>query len=154
MRRTLPLLALLFFISLSTQVFGQSLVIETLESYNKMGMTEFQNEVKKMNFKLSDKTQSADFVLNEYEHPTYKFKLSKFEYIKDKSQNRIEFEFNNLHDYNKYMEALRRGGYKEIEKGKTITKEPYVDYYKGKQHIRMVLPKENQSVPYSILVFK
>jgi hypothetical protein len=46
------------------------------------------------------------------------------------------------------------GGYKETEKGKIITKESYVDYYRNKEHIRMILPKAGQKNPYTIIVFK
>ncbi|MBV8325789.1 hypothetical protein [Chryseobacterium sp.] len=154
MKKTLPLLASLFFVLLGIQVSAQTFTLEKLAEYNKISMPEFKNEMKKINYKFHDKTESAEFNLNEYESADYKFKIGKFVYSKDKSQDRIECEFPEQRDYHKYLSAVIGAGYKETGTGKIITKEPYVDYYKGKQHIRFILPKENQNGPYSVLVFK
>ncbi|MBL3549441.1 outer membrane protease [Chryseobacterium rhizosphaerae] len=154
MKKTLSLLTLLFFIVLGIQVTAQAFTLEKIAEFNKLGMPEFKNEMKKINFSFNDKTESSDFTLNEYESPDHTFKIGKFVYTKDKSQDRIECEFPEQRDYHKYLSAVLNAGYKETGKGKIITKEPYVDYQKGKQNIRFILPKENQNGPYSVLVFK
>ncbi|WP_313093784.1 hypothetical protein [Chryseobacterium flavum] len=154
MKKTLPLLASLFFIILGVQVSAQTFTLEKLAEFNKLGMSEFKNEMKKINYSFHDKTESSEFKLNEYESPDHTFKIGKFVYSKDKSQDRIECEFPEQRDYHKFLSAAINAGYKETGKGNIITKEPYVDYHKGKQHIRFILPKDNQNGPYSVLVFK
>ena len=65
-----------------------------------------------------------------------------------------KFEFNDKKDYEQYLKLILAAGYKETEKGKIITKELYTDYYRNREHIRLILPKSGENAPYTIIVFK
>lgn len=153
MKKILSLLALLFCITLSTQLSAQTFTLEQFAAFNKLEMADFKKEMKSLNYRFYDKTEGLGFVLSEYETPDYQSKIGKFEY-EDKSDDRIEFEFKTKKEYDQYVKMILNSGYKETEKGKTITKESYVDYYKNKEHIRLVTPKTGDNNPYTILVFK
>jgi hypothetical protein len=151
MRKTLALL--LFSVLLSIHVSAQTFTVEQLKGFNKLTMDEFKKEIKQLKFRFYDRTEGLGFVLTEYDSPDYTSKIGKFEY-KEKSEDRIEFEFKDKKEYDQYLKLILSAGYKETEKGKIITKEPYVDYYRNKEHIRMILPKTGESSPYTIIVFK
>lgn len=152
MRKTLAFL--LFSMVLSIQISAQAFTLEQLKGFNKLTMDEFKKEMKQLKFKFYDKTEGLSFLLTEYEAPDYTSKIGKFEYKEEKSEDRIEFEFKEKKEYDQYLKLILADGYKATEKGKIITKEPYVDYYKNKEHIRLILPKTGESYPYTIIVFK
>lgn len=152
MRKTIGLL--LFSVLLSIQVSAQTFTLEQLNGFNKLTMDEFKKEMKQLQFKFYDRTEGLGFLLIEYDSPDYTSKIGKFEYAGEKSEDRIEFEFKDKKEYDKYLKLILAAGYKETEKGKIITKEPYVDYYRNKEHIRLILPKAGQKNPYTIIVFK
>lgn len=152
MRKTLGLL--LFSMVFSIQISAQTFTLEQLKGFNKLTMDEFKKEMKQLKFKFYDKTEGLSFLLTEYEAPDYTSKIGKFEYKEEKSEDRIEFEFKEKKEYDQYLKLILSAGYKETEKGKIITKEPYIDYYRNKEHIRMILPKSGENAPYTIIVFK
>ncbi|MCS4305668.1 hypothetical protein [Chryseobacterium sp. BIGb0232] len=149
MKKIVSLLAILFCITLSAQTF----TLEKFAVFNKLGMADFKKEMKSLNYKFYDKTEGLGFVLAEYESADYQSKIGKFEY-EDKSEDRIEFEFKSKKEYEQYLKIIKEAGYKETGKGKIITREPYVDYYNKKEHIRLILPKAGETNPYTIIVFK
>lgn len=149
-----PLGLLLFSFLLSIQISAQTFTVEQLKGFNKLTMDEFKKEMKQLKFRFYDKTEGLGFVLTEYNSPDYTSKIGKFEYKEEKSEDRIEFEFKDKKEYEQYLKLILAAGYKETEKGKIITKELYVDYYKNKEHIRLILPKAGESIPYTIIVFK
>lgn len=153
MKKTVSLLALLCCITLSIQLSAQTFTLEQFATFNKLGMADFKKEMKSLNYRFYDKTEGLGFVLTEYEAPDYNSKIGKFEY-EDHSNDRIEYEFKSKKEYDQYIKIILNSGYKETEKGKTVTKESYVDYYKNKEHIRLVTPKAGENNPYTILVFK
>ncbi|WP_336965599.1 hypothetical protein [Chryseobacterium contaminans] len=153
MKKILSLLAFLFCITLSIQLSAQTFTLEQFAAFNKLGMADFKKEMKGLNYRFYDKTEGLGFILSEYETPDYQSKIGKFEY-EDKSDDRIEFEFKTKKEYDEYVKIILKAGYKETEKGKTLTKESYVDYYKNKEHIRLVIPKDVKNNRYTILVFK
>ncbi|MDR6461480.1 hypothetical protein J2786_004638 [Chryseobacterium vietnamense] len=152
MRKTLAFL--LFSVLLSIHVSAQTFTVEQLKGFNKLTMDEFKKEMKQLKFRFYDRTEGLSFLLTEYEAPDYTSKIGKFEYKEEKSEDRIEFEFKDKKEYDQFLKLILAGGYKETEKGKIITKESYVDYYRNKEHIRMILPKAGQKNPYTIIVFK
>lgn len=152
MRKTLALL--LFLVLLSIHVSAQTFTLEQLKGFNKLTMDEFKKEMKQLKFRFYDRTEGLGFLLTEYEAPGYTSKIGKFEYKEEKSEDRIEFEFKDKKEYEQFLKLILEGGYKETGKGKIVTKEPYRDYYRNKEHIRMVLPKAGENVPYTIIVFK
>ncbi|MDQ1857792.1 hypothetical protein [Chryseobacterium sp. WLY505] len=152
MRKSLGLL--LFSVVLGIQVSAQTFTVEQLKGFNKLTMDEFKKEMKQLQFKFYDRTEGLSFLLTEYESPDYTSKIGKFEYKEEKSEDRIEFDFKDKKEYEQYLKLILAAGYKETEKGKIITKELYVDYYKNKEHIRLILPKAGESIPYTIIVFK
>ncbi|MCJ7935041.1 MAG: hypothetical protein MUW56_15825 [Chryseobacterium sp.] len=147
-------LTVFFAVLLSTPIFAQTFTLEALKGFNKLGMAEFKKEMKKLNYRFYDTTKSTDFTLDEYDGPDYKSKIGKFEFTTEKSEDRIEFGFKSKKEYDQYLKLILNAGYKVAEKGKIITKEPYTDYYKNKEHIRLILPKAGEKAPYTILVFK
>lgn len=153
MKKTISLLVLLFCIILSIQLSAQTFTLEQFAAFNKLGMADFKKEMKSLNYRFYDKTEGLGFVLSEYESPDYQSKIGKFEY-EDHSEDRIEYEFKTKKEYDQYVKTILNSGYKETEKGKTITKESYVDYYRNKEHIRLVSPKTGENNPFTILVFK
>lgn len=152
MRKTLALL--LFLVLLSIHVSAQTFTLEQLKGFNKLTMDEFKKEMKQLKFRFYDRTEGLGFLLTEYEAPDYTSKIGKFEYKEEKSEDRIEFEFRDKKEYDQYLKLILAAGYKETEKGKIITKESYVDYYRNKEHIRMILPKLGENASYTIIVFK
>lgn len=152
MRKTLGLL--LFSGLLSIQISAQTFTLEQLKGFNKLTMDEFKKEMKQLQFKFYDRTEGLGFLLNEYDSPDYTSKIGKFEYAEEKSEDRIEFEFKTKKENDQYLKLILADGYKQTEKGKIITKESYVDYYKDKEHIRLILPKSGENSPYTIIVFK
>lgn len=153
MKKIISLLALLFCITLNSQLSAQTFTLEQFAAFNKLGMADFKKEMKNLNYRFYDKTEGLGFVLAEYESSDYQSKIGKFEY-EDKSDDRIEFEFKSKKEYEQYLKIIKETGYKETGKGKIITKEPYVDYYNRKEHIRLILPKTDETNPYTIIVFK
>lgn len=151
MRKTLGLI--LFLVVLSIQVSAQTFTVEQLNGFNKLTMDEFKKEMKQLQFKFYDRTEGLSFLLTEYEAPDYTSKIGKFEYKEEKSEDRIEFEFKDKKEYDQYLKLILAAGYKETQKGMIITKEPYVDYYKNKENIRLILPKAGQKNPYTIIVY-
>lgn len=152
MRKTLAFL--LFLLIFSIQISAQTFKLEQLKGFNKLTMDEFKKEMKQLQFKFYDRTEGLSFFLTEYEAPDYGSKIGKFEYKEEKYEDRIEFEFKDEKEYEQYLKLILAAGYKETEKGKIITKELYIDYYRNKEHIRMILPKSGQNTPYTIIVFK
>lgn len=153
MKKIVSLLTVVFCITISIQLSAQTFSLEQFADFNKLGMADFKKEMKSLNYRFYDKTEGLGFVLSEYESPDYQSKIGKFEY-EDHSEDRIEYEFKTKKEYDQYVKTILNSGYKETEKGKTITKESYVDYYKDKAHIRLVTPKVGDNNPYTILVFK
>ncbi|AZA79563.1 hypothetical protein EG347_19725 [Chryseobacterium sp. G0186] len=153
MRKKLSLLVVLLSLILSAQISAQTFTLEQFTSFNKLDMSDFKKEMKSLNYKFYDKTEGLGFVLTEYESPDYISKIGKFEY-EDKSDDRIEYEFKTKKEYEEYVKIILASGYKETEKGKTITKDSYVDYFKDKKQIRLVTPKDLKNNRYAILVFK
>lgn len=149
MKKIISLLVILSCITVSAQTF----TLDQFAAFNKLGMADFKKEMKSLNYKFYDKTEGLGFMLAEYESADYQSKIGKFEY-EDKSDDRIEYEFKTKKEYDEYVKIILKSGYKETEKGKTITKESYVDYLKNKEHIRLVTPKAGENNPYTILVFK
>lgn len=154
MRKKINLFIVLFFIIMSTQVSAQTFTLEELAAFNKLEMSDFKKEMKKLNYSFYDRTEGLGFVLNEYDAPDYKSKIGKFVFAEEKSEDRIEYEFSSKKEYDQYVKIILASGYKETEKGKTFTKDSYRDYYKNKEHIRLVTPKSGENNPYTILVFK
>jgi len=152
MRKTFGFL--LFSMVLSIHISAQTFTLEQLKGFNKLTMDEFKKEMKQLKFRFYDRTEGLGFLLTEYEAPDYTSKIGKFEYKEEKSEDRIEFECKDKKEYEQYLKLILAAGYKETEKGKIITKELYIDYYKNKEHIRLVLPKTGESSPYTIIVFK
>lgn len=153
MRKKLSLLVVLLSLILSTQISAQTFTLEQFATFNKLEMSDFKKEMKSLNYKFYDKTEGLGFVLAEYESPDYTSKIGKFEY-EDKSDDRIEYEFKTKKEYEEYVKIILASGYKETEKGKIITKDSYVDYFKNKKQIRLVTPKDVKNNRYAILVFK
>lgn len=152
MRKTLGLL--LFSVVLSIQASAQTFTLEQLKGFNKLTMDDFKKEMKQLKFRFYDRTEGLGFLLTEYEAPDYTSKIGKFEYKEEKSEDRIEFEFKEKKEYDQYLKLILATGYKETGKGKIITKEPYIDYYRNKEHIRMILPKSGENASYTIIIFK
>ncbi|MDR2235599.1 MAG: hypothetical protein LBE92_05710 [Chryseobacterium sp.] len=143
----------LFFILMHSMVSGQAFKLEELASFNSLDMDTFKKEIKKQNYTFYDKTEGLGFVVNEYDSPGYLYKITKFEYQEDKSQDHIEFTFKDKKDYDAYLKAVLGAGYQPAEKGKIMTGESYTDYYKNKKQIRIVQPKKAKE-PYTLLIFK
>lgn len=143
----------LFCILLHTQVSGQAFKLEELAGFNQLSMAAFKTEIKTHQYTFYDKTESPVFILFEYDSPGYIYKIGKFEYTDDKSQDNIEFQFKDKKEHDAYIKAVLAAGYKQTEKGKIMTGEIYVDYFKNKAQIRMVYPKTSRE-NYTILVFK
>lgn len=137
MRKILGLL--LFSVLLSIQVSAQTFTLEQFNGFNKLKMDEFKKEMKLLQFRFYDRTEGLGFLLTEYEAPDYKSKIGKFEYAEERSEDRIEFECKDKREYDQYLKLILAAGYKETEKVKIITKEPYVDYSKNNEHIRLIL---------------
>lgn len=153
MKISVNLLLLLFFILFQSPVSGQAFKLEELAAFNTLDMATFKTEIKKHKYTFYDKTESPAFILFEYESPDYIYKIGKFEYTEDKSQDNIEFQFKDKKEYDAYLKAILGAGYKQTEKGKILTGESYLDYLKDKALIRMVQPK-TAGDNYTILVFK
>lgn len=135
--------------------FGQTFQLEQLEKFNKLDMPSFKEEIKKLKYSYYDKTESSEFNLYEYDSPDYQYKIGKFEYKNNKSSDRIEFQFKGKTEYDQYVKTITNVGYKKTETGKIPGGETFVDYFKGKSHVRLVSPKAGQeNEPYTILVFK
>ncbi|WP_278352926.1 hypothetical protein [Chryseobacterium gleum] len=152
MRKTFGFL--LFSMVLSIHISAQTFTLEQFKGFNKLTMDEFKKEMKHLKFRFYDRTEGLGFLLTEYEAPDYTSKIGKFEYKEEKSEDRIEFEFKEKKEYEQYLKLILATGYKETGKGKIITKEPYIDYYRNKEHIRMILPKSGENASYTIIVFK
>ena len=153
MKISVNLLLLLFFILFQSPVSGQAFKLEELAAFNTLDMVTFKTEIKKHKYTFYDKTESPAFILFEYESPDYTYKIGKFEYTEDKSQDNIEFQFKDKKEYDAYLKTILSAGYKQTEKGKILTGESYLDYLKDKALIRMVQPK-TAGDNYTILVFK
>lgn len=145
-----------FLLFLGIQSFAQVFKISDLEKFNQMEMSDFQKEMKAQKYQFYDTTKSDDFELYEYDSEDYKFKISKFEYTEDKSQDRIEFSFKSKLDYENYQKTILELGYKATDSGKTSTGETYIDYTKNDLKISLFSPKVEKNVvnAYTILVFK
>lgn len=138
-----------------TSIFGQSFKIDELEKFNGFDMATFKSEIKKFKYTFYDKTESSEFLLNEYDSPDYQYKIGKFEFKNSPSQSRIEFEFKDKTQYNEYLKAILALGYQQSDSGKIIGGETYVEYRKEKKIIRLVSPKKGlPNEPYTILVFR
>ncbi len=146
-------LTVLFFILFCSSASGQAFKLEELIAFSSLDMDAFKKEIKKHNYTFYDKTEGLGFIVDEYDSPGYLYKIAKFEYREDPSQNNIEFSFKDKKDYDTYLKAVLDAGYKETGKGKIVTKESYTDYYKGKHQIRIVQPKMVKE-PYTLIVFK
>jgi hypothetical protein len=153
MKISIDLILVLFFVLFQSQVSGQVFKLEELAAFNRLDMPAFKTEIKKQRYTFYDKTESPAFILYEYDSPGYNYKISKFEYTEDKSQDRIEFQFKDKKEYDAYIKTILTAGYKKTEKGKILTGENYVEYSKDKAQIRMVYPKTIKD-SYIILVFK
>lgn len=143
----------LFLTLLHSQMSGQAFKLEELAAFNRLDMATFKTEIKKQKYTFYDKTESPAFILYEYDSPGYIYKIGKFEYTEDKSQDHIEFQFKDKKEHDAYIKTILAAGYKQTEKGKILTGESYVDYFKNKAQIRMVYPKTAKD-NYTILVFK
>ncbi|MGK6343816.1 hypothetical protein ACMGDK_16465 [Chryseobacterium sp. DT-3] len=153
MKKSITLLSFLFFILFYSHMSGQAFKLEELAAFNTLDMATFKAEIKKHKYTFYDKTESPAFILFEYESPDYTYKIGKFEYTADKSQDNIEFQFKDKKEHDAYIKAILATGYKQTEKGKILTGENYVDYLKDKAQVRMVDPKTAKD-RYTILVFK
>lgn len=143
----------LFLTLLHSQMSGQVFKLEELAAFNRLDMATFKTEIKKQKYTFYDKTESPAFILYEYDSPGYTYKIGKFEYTEDKSQDHIEFQFKDKKEHDAYIKTILAAGYKQTEKGKILTGENYTDYSKDKAQIRMVYPKTAKD-NYTILVFK
>lgn len=146
-------LATLFFILFQISVSAQAFKLDELAAFNKLDMAAFKTEIKKQKYTFYDKTESSGFTLYEYDSPDYTYKIGKFKYKEDKSQDNIEFQFKDKKEHDSYLKAILAEGYRQTENGKIITGENYVDYFKNKAQIRMVYPKTAKD-NYTIIVFK
>lgn len=145
----------LLILAINTKIVAQALKLDELEKFNQLSMNSFKNEIKKLNYKYYDKTESSEFILFEYDSSDYQYKIGKFEYTTDKSSDRIEFQFKTKNEYNQYLKTITALGYKQTETGKIFRGETYIDYFKDKAQIRLVSPKTGEpNDPYTILVFK
>ncbi|WP_131368528.1 hypothetical protein [Chryseobacterium soli] len=134
--------------------FGQHFTIEELQKFNTVDMSTFKQEIKKQDYTFYDKTESNEFLLNEYDSPDFQYKIGKFEYKNDPSQNMIQLEFKDKKEYDQYEETVKKVGYKPSGTGKIFGGETYIDYVKQKSRIRLVSPKKDlPNEPYTILVF-
>ncbi|SEW47835.1 hypothetical protein SAMN05421841_3640 [Chryseobacterium wanjuense] len=155
MKNLKTILIILLTSLINFHIFGQTFTIGELEKFNKMDMSSFKNEIKKLNYSFYDKTESPYFVLVEYDSPDYQYKIGKFEYVTDKTGDRIEFQFKGKENYSKYEKLIQSLGYKKTETGKIPGGEAYVDYFKNKAQIRLVSPREElENEFFTILVFK
>lgn len=149
------ILIALLILAVNTKIVAQALKLDELEKFNQLSMDSFKNEIKKLNYKYYDKTESSEFVLYEYDSSDYQYKIGKFQYTTDKSSDRIEFQFKAKNEYNQYLKTIAGLGYKQTETGKIPGGETYVDYFKNKDHIRLISPKTGEpNDPYTILIFK
>lgn len=155
MYRLRIILIALLILAVNTKIVAQALKLDELEKFNQLSMDSFKNEIKKLNYKYYDKTESSEFVLYEYDSSDYQYKIGKFQYTTDKSSDRIEFQFKAKNEYNQYLKTIAGLGYKQTETGKIPGGETYVDYFKNKDHIRLISPKTGEpNDPYTILIFK
>ncbi|MBB6369104.1 hypothetical protein [Chryseobacterium shigense] len=143
----------IFCLLMHSHMSGQAFKLEELAAFNKLDMATFKTEIRKHKYTFYDRTESPDFILFEYDSPDYVYKIGKFEYTGENSENHIEFQFKDKKDYNFYVKAVLAAGYKQTTTGKIITDEGYTDYFKNKSHIRIVEP-ENAEDSYTILVFR
>lgn len=153
MKKSISLLLFLFFILFYSPMSAQAFKLEEFAGFNRLDMAAFKTEIKKHKYTFYDKTESPGFTLYEYDSPDYTYKIGKFEYNEDTSQDNIEFQFKDKKEHDAYIKAVLEGGYKQTGKGKIMTGENYVDYFKNKEQIRMVYPKTARD-NYTILVFK
>ncbi|MDP9960720.1 hypothetical protein [Chryseobacterium lathyri] len=153
MKTSVNLLLFLLFILFQSHVSGQAFKLEELAAFNTLDMATFKTEIKKQKYTFYDKTESPAFILYEYDSPGYTYKIGKFEYTENISQDNIEFQFKDKKEYDAYLKAIHAAGYKQTGKGKILTGESYTDYLKDKAQIRMVQPKTARD-NYTILVFK
>ncbi|MCS3529743.1 hypothetical protein [Chryseobacterium sp. JUb7] len=148
-------LTLILILGLYFQGFGQAFSLEQLEKFNKMDMPTFKAEIKKLKYSYYDKTESSEFNLYEYDSSDFQYKIGKFEYINEKSADRVEFQFKNKREYDQYLKTITNLGYKKTETGKIPGGETFVDYFKNKSQIRFIFPRTGQeNEPFTILVFK
>lgn len=135
--------------------FGQHFKIEELQKFNTADMLTFKNEIKKLNYTFYDKTESTEFLLNEYDSPDYQYKIGKFKYKNDPSQDMIQLDFKDKKEYDQYLETINKLGYKQSATGKIFGGETYIDYVMDKARIRLISPKKGlPNEPYTILVFR
>ncbi|WP_124584558.1 hypothetical protein [Pedobacter sp. KBW06] len=122
-----------------------------------MDLTSFRKEIKEVHkYSYYDKTETDDFRLFEYDSPDYVNKISKFDYVKDKSSNMIELSTTDEKAFAAYKKNILSLGYKETGTGKVPGGEAYKDYAKKELRLRLVFPKENTEPPksYTIIVLK
>ena len=153
--RQLLFIVLLFCVSNSA--FSQQFSIDQLRKFNEMDLTSFRKEIKEVHkYSYYDKTETDDFRLFEYDSPDYINKISKFDYVKDKSSNMTELSTTDEKVFASYKKNILSLGYKETGTGKIPGGEVYKDYAKKELRLRLVFPKEDTQPPksYTIIVLK
>jgi hypothetical protein len=141
----------------SNFAFSQQFSIDQLRKFNEMDLTSFKKEIKEVHkYSYYDKTETEEFRLFEYDSPDYLNKVSKFDYLKDKSSNMIELSTTDEKIFAAYKKNILSLGYKETGTGKIPGGEVYKDYAKKELRLRLVFPKENTKPPksYTIIVLK
>jgi hypothetical protein len=151
------ILVLTLFI-LYANVFSQSFTIDYLRKLNGLSMEDFKIEMKEVNnFSYYDKTETTEFALYEYNkfENEQSSRVGKFEYVKDKTLNSIEYSVTYKKIFEDTKKLIIRFGYKVTGSGKIAGGGLYTDYkFKG-YYIRLVTPKNTgQNAEYTIIVNK
>lgn len=153
--KLIPVIILLFFVS--TSAFSQQFSIDQLRKFNEMDLSTFKKEIKEVyKYTYYDKTETDEFQLFEYDSPEYVNKISKFNYLKDKSLNTVELSTTDEKAFALYKKAIVSLGYKETKSGKIPGGETYKDYTKKELKLRLVFPKEKTEYKqsYTIIIVK
>jgi len=157
MKNYKKILFIVLLFCVSNSAFSQQFSIDQLRKFNEMDLAAFKKEIKEVHkYSYYDKTQTDEFHLFEYDSPDYVNKISKFDYLKDKSSNMVEFSTTDEKLFNSYKKNILSLGYKETGTGKIPGGEVYKDYAKKELRLRLVFPKEDTQPPksYTVIVVK
>ena len=157
MKNYRQLLFIILLFCVSNAAFSQQFSIDQLRKFNEMDFTSFRKEIKEIyKYSYYDKTETDDFRLFEYDSPDYVNKISKFDYVKEKSSNMVELSTTDEKLFTSYKKNILSLGYKETGTGKIPGGEVYKDYSRKELRLRLVFPKESTKPPksYTIIVLK
>lgn len=156
MKKIIVLPAFLFLIVNFIQ--AQKISLEELRKFNKMDMATFQTKIKETHkYSYYDKTESADFLLNEYESSDYVRQIGKFDYLNDKDLDYVEYKTKDRNEFQEIKMHLIKLKYKVTEKGKIPGGfgETFTDYKLRNFLVRLVIPKDinNENEPCTVIVY-